>query len=106
MPPLLTFDFQQAFASVAHDWIRLVLSRSGLPKALCGFFGELFLCVHCLAATGVELSVLNCVQSGIMQECQGSGFLFAIGADPLMQDQFLPLPAPIGRTVAALLACL
>ncbi|CAK0860694.1 unnamed protein product, partial [Prorocentrum cordatum] len=96
MPLLVSFDFQQAFPSVAHQWLFLVLRRAGLPEALCWFFAELYRCVQCWSANACSSSINNSVygnaallyyiQSGIVQGCPGSGFLFAVAADPFMLD--------------------
>eukprot|EP00959_Pyramimonas_sp_CCMP1952_P300938 6296149-Pyramimonas_sp.AAC.1 len=86
MPYLLSFDFQQAFPSAAHEWIHFVLRQMQLPSFIRWFFAELHRCVQCFSATMARHTLLCFVQSGNVQGCPGSGFLFAICADPSMQD--------------------
>ncbi|CAK0891794.1 unnamed protein product [Prorocentrum cordatum] len=57
-----------------------------LPSSIRWFFAELHRCVQCFSATMTKPTLLYFVQSGIIQGCPGSGFPFALCADPFAQD--------------------
>eukprot|EP00959_Pyramimonas_sp_CCMP1952_P157945 3302691-Pyramimonas_sp.AAC.1 len=65
MPPLPSFDVQQAIPGAALEWVHLVLRHMQLPSSMRWFFSELHRCAQCFSATMTEPPLLYSVQSGI-----------------------------------------
>ena len=83
-PVLAFYDFAAAFPSVAHKWILAVLRARSFPTWFIAF-------VECLyfrntAYTPHNGTLLFCFifQSGVLQGCPASAFLFNLSLDPFL----------------------
>ena len=77
-------DIGQAFPSMLHDWLRVILVWRGFPIGFVRVFSALYhLCIALFSQDGA-LYFLFFVFNGVLQGCPLSGSLFAIGADPIV----------------------
>eukprot|EP00959_Pyramimonas_sp_CCMP1952_P093647 1959635-Pyramimonas_sp.AAC.1 len=86
LPAILSYDFSQAFPSVSHEWLRMVLERLSLPPPLLWFFTILYTNVQCYGVLGGQMLWLFSIWSGIIQGCPASGALFAAALNPFLLD--------------------
>lgn len=91
LPAIILYDFAQAFPSLAHRWIWLVLEALDVHPRLRAL-------VRCLY-TDLQTSVFHAgrrmntfrILAGIKQGCPMSGSIFALCADPLIRAHLLHL---------------
>eukprot|EP00959_Pyramimonas_sp_CCMP1952_P167801 3506989-Pyramimonas_sp.AAC.1 len=86
LPALLSADFSQAFPSLAHEWMLMVLGALHLHPPLYGFIAYIYSNVICWAILGGPMVYLFGVGSGIIQGCPGSGLLYAVTTDCFLLD--------------------
>ncbi len=79
------FDFANAFPSLAHTWIFLVLHRLGIPQQIIRMVKLLYSnCRSHLLLVGSVVAIMT-TTSGIKQGFPLSGSIFALTIDPLLR---------------------
>lgn len=79
----LLLDFAQAFPSLSHRWLFLVMERMQLPPEPVRIARSLYLCnTTTFEVAGAPVAVVM-LASGIRQGCPLTGSLFALALDPL-----------------------
>ncbi|CAK0907052.1 unnamed protein product, partial [Prorocentrum cordatum] len=86
LPLVAAFDFAQAFPSISHRWMLLVLEEIGLPPPLLAYIVLLYQGVICYSEFGGLILFMFPVLAGIIQGCPGSGTLFAVSMEPFVAD--------------------
>ncbi|CAK0821636.1 unnamed protein product, partial [Prorocentrum cordatum] len=86
LPLIASFDFAQAFPSISHRWMLLVLEEIGLPPPLLAYIVLLYQGVICYSEFGGMILFMFPILAGIIQGCPGSGTLFAVSMEPFVAD--------------------
>ncbi|CAK0888071.1 unnamed protein product, partial [Prorocentrum cordatum] len=85
-PVLVSFDYGQAFPSIAHEWLLMCLRRLRILSPLLFFFEILYSAVRCFVRTNNALRFAFKIESGIIQGCPASGMIYAIASNPFLSD--------------------
>ena len=82
---LVLFDFQAAFPSVSHDYMRRVLRHLGLPEEARRLIDSLYVNTRCIISCQGGRYEGFPIRSGIRQGCPLSPLLFAVVADLVLR---------------------
>jgi len=84
LPVLVLFDFAAAFPSVAHAWLRAVLSAVLIPQGVLNAFNVLYDRNQAFGVIDGLVMWLFEVGCGVLTGCPLSGSLFVLAMDPLL----------------------
>ena len=74
-------DFQAAFPSLSHRWIFATLRMLGLPAGLQLFVAAIYCANIALYRAVADEAVLYEISSGVLQGCPGSGTVYTVATD-------------------------
>lgn len=106
---LLLLDIRAAFPSVAHAWLRRVLSWMQLPPVFIRVFEALLTYVFALVDVGGSMRTAFAVGGGVVQGCPMSATLFLFTFEPFLYALYHLIDAAgvgLSRACAGDVACL
>lgn len=99
-PAIITHDFSSAFPSIAHVFIFLVLTASGVPLSVIVAIRALYTDCYCwVLFSGMLFDGLEAM-SGIKQGCPMSGVIYSLSLDCFVRMLIFYVPSPLGRVAA------
>ena len=81
---MVFFDFAAAFPSIAHQWIWIVVSHTGLPLVVQEIIRAMYTSVFAYGRSPGTTAKMFPILSGIIQGCPLAGSLFALLLDPFL----------------------
>jgi len=81
---MVFFDFAAAFPSVAHQWIWIIITHSGLPTSVQNMIRTMYTSVFAYGRSSGTTAKMFPILSGIIQGCPLAGSLFALLLDPFL----------------------